>query len=181
MKSASYKDKKKKVQVIRPILAIQRKCLLNNVVKNFVSCKQIFDNLNSFLNLDEQPMFITKTEHLSKSYDRLKLVLQDKDVIKQITTLVSSVNRYHKISKTIVSSEITSKKMLIAWLIASFPEFTIEMEKDKITDIGTYPGEVYHISGLFIESLNNFRLCYSPENGRLFRKHIVFSIINRYI
>ena len=167
------------------ILKIQRNILFKNVVKTYNVCKYIFDDINSFVKLEDTPLFFTEMEYLHAKYEHLTAIIQDKNVIKVIDGLVNRINRFHNMPSNIIISPLTTRKFLVAWVIASFPEYTINISRENLKkNQGNFPEEIYFISRDFISSF--IKLVTEPPNNeimRLFKKktNIYCNAINYFL
>jgi len=161
----------------KTLINIQRKFLLKCVTRSFEPCKSLIDYLNTFLNLDSGLLLNEEFKnYLGKKYDHVTYIIKDKEIIKLVESMISKLNRFHNMPQNIVPNEnkLSAQTFMIAWLIASFPEFTIEVSRNDLNrekNEDTYPADIYFIACDFIKNFNLLMVKNtSSEQCRKFKK-----------
>src|SRR3989344_4399499 len=153
---------------IKPIIKIQRYILL----------KKFYEHVNKNIKLFELLWSYTQPspKYVNNRYEELRDILKDHVNIQRIDEFLGSLYRYYHIGYKI-APRINSRKLLIAWIIVAFPEYTLGMKNpmertEPLVNIHSYPNDIFFICKEVITYLRSmYILDYdNKENLRKFKK-----------
>jgi hypothetical protein len=155
------------------IIMIQKKFLQKKFVKELKKNIKNFDVLNFYTIEPQYINLLDPVKQKDNLFCELRKKLLSKQLINEISILLDSYYRYYGFDNKI-APKINSKKLLVSWMIISFPEFILSIknprnEKNKNGDI--YPYDIFWISNDFLENLNSLLINkITNENLRKFNK-----------
>ena len=136
--------------------------------------QSIIENVNlikTMTSLTKEPIhynLFDKNQTVTEKYNELKKILMSRNNIIIFDNIIRMINKCYKI-------ELTSKKLMTAWIIIGFPEFVLGKDKNLIKNINEYPDDIYFIAKNMIESFIKFPYNKTYDDDRKF-----FKIINQY-
>ena len=123
------------MEKINIILKLQKNFLLKKFYKSIAVNSRLFYLLDSYTVLGQ--------EQTDKRFCELQRILVSSQHLKNITEFINTLYRYYEIDDK-VAPKINARKFLIAWLIVSFPEFTIDIKRPN-ENKDQYPIDIYFI------------------------------------
>jgi hypothetical protein len=142
------------------IIKIQQRFLLKKFLFELNKNKQMFNELNAFIN---NPLLIDK----DKQFDLLKNLLLTKKYILNVDSILYYHYRLYGVHKEI-APKLNSRLFLIAWMLVSFPEYLMNITNINNNQKEQYPYDIYYITKDFIYYIN--LLCETTCNQETMRK-----------
>lgn len=140
------------------VLRLQKNFLLKKFYKSMAMNSRLFYLLDSY----------TSSEQIDKKFCELQRILVNSQHLKHIAELINTLYRYYKIDDK-VAPKINARKFLIAWLMVSFPEFTIGIKRPGINK-EEYPIDIYFICQDLISYTYQLLTKKTSEDLRKFKK-----------
>lgn len=131
---------------------LQKRFLYKRFIRSLYKNKDLIDKLNTYLTPPEHIDMFNPTGTMQRRYDELQKLLLDKKNIFVMRDILNKLYRYTGVNKS-VNFTIDGRKLLMSWMITSFPEVIIGKEKHEMINSQNYPDDVYFVTLDFIKEI----------------------------
>ena len=117
--------------------------------------KEIKDILNKMFKIYALDTGEARNLALQYDFDKMISFIREKENIKLMDNILNCYNRYNRYTNN--NNKITSRKLYVTFIIASFPEYVLDFKRDKMNELKSgYEIHIFNLACKIVEYLHKF-------------------------